>query len=135
MPSYYPYGNFQQPPQYQPQMVQPSQPQIQNGGFVSVRTEEEARNYPVRQGMSVTFKNETTPYIYTKTMGFSQLDRPMFEKYKLIKEDVPDDDMVPGEPSMIDKVNAEISALWEEVKALKEKSKYPINRKKDEGSV
>lgn len=72
----YPYYQYQQP--YQ---------QIQNGGLVSVRGIEEARNYPVAPGNSVTFKDETSPYVYTKTQGFSQLDRPVFEKYRLVKEE------------------------------------------------
>lgn len=86
-------GYFQQPYVY-PQMQQQAQaqaqaaPQIQNGGFVSVRSEADARNYPVAPGNSVTFKDENAPYIYTKTMGFSQLDRPLFEKYRLEKEEV-----------------------------------------------
>ena len=33
------------------------------------------------------FKDENSPYVYTKTMGFSQLDRPQFEKYRLVKEE------------------------------------------------
>lgn len=71
----------------QPQAQQaPQQMQIQNGGFVSIRGEQEARNFPVQIGTSVTFKDETAPYIYTKTMGFSQLDTPKFEKFKLVKE-------------------------------------------------
>lgn len=61
--------------------------QIQNGGFVSVASEDDARKYPVAPGNSVTFKNENAPYVYTKTMGFSQLDRPLFEKYRLVKEE------------------------------------------------
>lgn len=63
------------------------QPTIQNGGFVSVRSEIEARNYPVAPGNSVTFIDENAPYCYTKTMGFSQLDRPRFEKFRLVKEE------------------------------------------------
>ena len=93
MPIMNPYQNYYQNiPQYQPQQQMAQQPmqQIQNGGFVSVRNEIEAMNYPVAHGMSVTFKDETAPYIYTKTMGFSQMDRPTFEKYKLVKEAVDD---------------------------------------------
>lgn len=83
----YPYYPYQQ--QYQQIQQQPMQ--IQNGGLVSVRGIEEARNYPVAPGNSVTFKDETSPYVYTKTQGFSQLDRPVFEKYRLVKEeDAPD---------------------------------------------
>ena len=69
----------------QQQTAQP--PQIQNGGFVSVRSEQEARNYAVAPGTSVTFKDENSPYCYTKTKGFSQLEEPIFEKYRLVKEE------------------------------------------------
>lgn len=78
---------IQQPVQQTPAQIQTT-PQIQNGGFVSVRNEMEARNYAVAPGNSVTFKDENAPYVYTKTMGFSQLDRPIFERYKLVKEEV-----------------------------------------------
>jgi hypothetical protein len=64
------------------------QMQIQNGGFVSVRSIAEAQNYPVAPGNSVTFKDENAPYVYTKTMGFSQLDRPTFEVFRLVKEEL-----------------------------------------------
>ena len=84
--------NYQQQayPQAQMQMTaqnQQQQPQIQNGGFIQVHNEDEARNYPIAPGNSVTFKDENAPYVYTKTMGFSQLDRPIFEKYRLVKEE------------------------------------------------
>lgn len=83
--------NPQQPQGQQPaQMVQPQMPgtqQIQSGGFVSVRSIEEAFNYPVQPGKSVTFKDEYAPYVYTKTKGFSQLEEPVFEKYRLVKEE------------------------------------------------
>ena len=82
--------NPQQPQSQQPtQMVQPQMPgqQIQSGGFVSVRSIEEAFNYPVQPGKSVTFKDEYAPYVYTKTKGFSQLEEPVFEKYRLVKEE------------------------------------------------
>lgn len=128
MPNYYPYYQPQMQPQYQPQQIQTQQ--IQNGGFVSVRSEEEAKNYPVAQGTSVTFKNETAPYIYTKTMGFSQLDRPMFERFKLVKEEVEEK---PREDTVVEKVNAEIAAIWNEINALKEK-KPPYRKKEDGGN-
>lgn len=95
---YYPYqpnyfGNpYQQPiPQTTPQPIQqaPMQQmqQIRQSGFVRVQSEQEAFAYPVAPGNSVTFINEAAPYCYVKTMGFSQLDRPTFERYRLVKED------------------------------------------------
>ena len=113
----YPY----QPMQYPTQSTQPMQ--IQNGGFVSVRSEQEARNYPVAYGNSVTFKDETAPYIYSKTMGYSQLDRPVFEKYKLVKEETQDVQIEPkqteAENSSLNKIKDEIGQIWKEIEALK----------------
>ena len=77
------------PPQIQPQpqMSAQSQYPVMQGGFVRVRDENEARMYPVAPGNSVTFVNENGPYCYTKTVNMGQLDRPIFEKYRLVKED------------------------------------------------
>lgn len=89
------------PQQYQPvqyQQTQPTQQQMQTqqapqqmpvtqSGFVRVMNENEARMYPVAPGNSVTFINENLPYCYTKTVNMGQLDRPVFEKYRLVKED------------------------------------------------
>lgn len=122
--NYYPY--FQQPQQAQPQM---------QSSFLTVRSEAEARNYPVAYGNSVTFKDETSPYIYTKTMGFSQLDRPIFDKYRLIKEESPSDE--PNKPqndkndkSTLKKLEDEIGAIWREIEALKKEGE-----KEDEYAV
>lgn len=97
----YPQQQYQQPypqqmyPQQQmiPQQMQQQQPVQQQqytsvqGGFVRVRNENEARMYPVAPGNSVTFIDEIQPYCYTKTVNMGQLDRPIFEKYRLVKED------------------------------------------------
>lgn len=115
------YNYYNNPYAYQAQ-AQP-QMQIQNSGFVPVRNEQEARSYPVAPGNSVTFKDETVPYIYTKTMGFSQLDRPSFEKYKLIKEEVSEET---SPTDVVQKFETEIKKLWEEVNTLK-KSKKEVN--------
>lgn len=90
-----PYPFFQNYPTYNQAMLQQQlqnmqqtqTPQIQNNGIIPVRSIDEARNYPVAPGNSVTFKNESQPYIYTKTLGFSQLDQPIFEVFKLTKEE------------------------------------------------
>ena len=133
------FNYFQNPYQiYNPyQQIQPSfqqqqntQPmQIQNGGFVSVHNEAEARNYPIAPGNSVTFKDENAPYVYTKTQGFSQLDRPIFEKYRLVKEedmqnaqDAPISDETSSRVSDTDYAQkSEIAALWGKIEALEER--------------
>lgn len=118
--------NFGYPYQYPQQMQQPMQQQmqIQNGGFVSVRSEAEARNYPVAYGNSITFKDETAPYVYTKTMGFSQLDRPVFEKFKLVREDAQEPISEPKtaevDNSVIDAIKGEIADIWAEIHILKD---------------
>lgn len=113
----YPYPNYEQ----QMQQIQPQQLQIQNGGFVTVRSEQEARNYPLRYGTSITFRDENAPYIYCKTMGFSQLDQPIFEKYKLVKENAQDpvSEYKEFDNSAFDSIKGEIGNIWKEIDALK----------------
>jgi hypothetical protein len=105
--------------QYQ-QMMQYSQPTQNTGSFVSVSNEAMARNYPLAPGTSGTFINENEPYCYTKTMGLSQFDRPVFKRYRLVEEtDEPQDTQsastasaTPQSSTVIpDSVKADIDAL------------------------
>lgn len=116
-------------PYYQNQQ---SVQQVQTNGFVSVRNEAEARNYPVAYGNSVTFKDENAPYVYTKTMGFSQLETPRFEKYKLVKEETAQIDVQPEETDKLsayalktdlEPIFASIEALKEDIKSMQDKKK------------
>ena len=118
---------------YYNQPIQAQQPQMfpaqmsGSSSFVSVRNEAEARSYPIAPGNSITFKDETAPYVYTKTMGFSQLDRPVFEKYKLIKETVAEPSNLTTEGgsdvqpinSTLDNLKAEIGQIWGEIEGIK----------------
>lgn len=108
-------------PQYQTQ--QPIQQQIQNGGFVRVMSEDEARNYPVAPGYSVTFIDDTATYCYTKTAGFSQFDKPKFEKYRLIKENSPENGVSPEGDKDIPEyaLKADLDKLRAEFKKFKTK--------------
>lgn len=144
--------NYQQPiqsniqPNFQ-QSQQPIQQQIQNGGFVSVHNENEARNYPIAPGNSVTFKDENAPYVYTKTQGFSQLDRPVFEKYRLVKEEDYQAQQTaqnaPISSENVQQINytdfakkSEIVALWDEIEALKSKLlEFEKNKKSEKVEV
>ena len=126
-------------PNYYQQYAQ-NQPQVisnvaQTNGFVRVQNEMEARNYPIAPGNSVTFKDENSPYIYTKTMGFSQMDRPVFERYKLIKEqdEIVEQPIVPTESYALQE---DLNNLIDEVAALRDelnimKSKRNTTRKKE----
>lgn len=126
---FYPQPGF--PGQYQTQSMQ-----IQNGGFISVPSEEVARNYPVAPGNSITFKNENAPYIYTKTMGFSQLDSPLFERYKLVKEE--DSQLIEDSPKLPEDIaqtlQSQIDKLWGELNALKQPAKKSASDEKRKNS-
>lgn len=124
---------------YLQQMQQPMQnqqnQQIQNGGLVSVRSEEEARNYPVAPGNSVTFKNESAPFVYTKTMGFSQLDRPVFERFRLVKEEAEKAPQTESKPQEIDlsayALKTDLAVILSEIDAIKaEINKKPAKKEK-----
>lgn len=116
-PSYYPMYQ-QQTPLAQPQ-------QIQNGGFVPAPSEDFARNYPVAPGTSVSFRDEKLPYVYTKTMGYSPLDNPVFEKFRLVKEnqEQPAENAEPVQYVL----KADFDALCDEVKYLRNE----LNKRKN----
>lgn len=107
---------------------------------VVVQSEQEGRNYPVAPGNNVIFKNETAPYMYSKTMGNSPFDPPVFEKYRLVKEDETESETTEktekidltdyarkselsdyAKRSEIDKLNEQIERLKREVYALRSK--------------
>lgn len=110
-PSYYPqmqnmYGTQQQPVQ------QTLQQQIRSGGIVSVAGEDEARRYPVAPGYTVTMRDENGPYLYEKTMGYSQLDQPIFRKARIVfEDDVQATQEKQEKPSEPQKVYAELKQL------------------------
>lgn len=116
------------------------QMQIQNGGLVSVHNEAEARNYPIAIGTSITFKDENAPYVYTKTMGFSQLESPRFDKYRLVKEDtseqaqtpINESDTAQVDISTVKGLQTKIEALEGEIEDIKKKLsiKPVVNNKK-----
>lgn len=131
----YPYQAYNYP--YQ-QMTATQAPQGQANGFISVRSMEEALAWPIAPGNSLTFKDESAPYIYTKTKGFSQLEQPIFEKFRLVKEEQPQvsEAQTPTEPF---DARGEIKALWAEVEGLKTaleatkaKAKKPAVKKEEE---
>lgn len=119
---YYPYFSQNAPQMGQLPQMQPFQQQSNTrSDFVVVRSEEEARNFPVAFGNTVTFKNESEPYMYTKTMGMSQLDRPVFEKYKLIKEQA-QETKAPVKNDLeqiVARIQEENKTIWKEIELLK----------------
>ena len=134
IPPYTP--QYSQMPQAAPMQEQPKQ--IQNGGFISARSEDEVLNYPVAPGNCVTFKIEGQPIVMEKAMGFSQLEKPHVKKYRLVEEKIAEDaviepkqDVIDLAPinSAIDGLKGDIKAIWDEIEALKAPVKKPTKRK------
>lgn len=78
-----PMGNNQIP-------VQPAQMPIQNqqqgSTIIHVQSEAQAREWAVAPNSSVTFIDDSLPYCYTKSMGMSMLEPPVFKKFRLVEE-------------------------------------------------
>lgn len=145
-PYYTPVNSIYQQPAPMPQMQAQQQPQqIRSGGIVSVSGEDEARRYPVAPGYTVTMRDETGPYLYEKTMGFSQLDQPIFRKARIVFEDDAHTSQQnagkPEAPAVVyaelsqlealrDAVAADLNALRTMVETLAEQKK-PASRKKE----
>ena len=108
-----------QAPNYQ-MTAQPQPMQIQNGGLVSVRSAQEAFYYPVALGNSVTFKDETAPFIYVKTRGFNQLEEPIFEQFQKV-----DNTQKAAEPEQTTgteyALKSDLATLQKEIDLLKRK--------------
>lgn len=125
---------YQNPYYQNPYPQVQAQQTIQTNGFVSVRNEAEARNYPVAYGNSVTFKDENAPYVYTKTMGFSQLETPRFEKYRLVKEDAVqpqiDPSTISDNKNTIDDIQARLRATEDAIDKLNKEVFKPAPKTK-----
>ena len=74
----YPYYGFN--PYQQMQYMQPQT------SFIRVQSETQAREWNVAPGNSVTFVDDNAPYCYTKSMGMSQFDAPVFKRFRLVEE-------------------------------------------------
>jgi len=128
------------------QQVPASNQQIQNGGFVVARSENEVINYPVAPGNCVTFKIEGQPIVMEKSMGFSQLEAPHIKRFRLVEEDVPQKpSRMPENESFnveninisIDDLKGEIGEIWTEIEKVKNAisttNKKTISKKEKDG--
>lgn len=133
-PTSYPQYGFQYPQQMPQQMPQPiQQPQIQNSGFMIAPSEEYVNSYAVAPGNCMTFKIEGKPIVIEKSMGFSQLESPKIKRYRLVEEEEAEAIQEAPEtvkPAEIEKINKNISDLWDEVNNIKSMVKKPVNSKK-----
>lgn len=153
MPNFY--GNPYQYPQnyYQQQQAQAVQAQAQmqnmqqNSGFMPAPNEAFAMNYPVAPGNCMTFKIEGKPIVVEKSMGFSQLESPKVDVYRLVKEepvvetsDSPQIKVFDDGPiwNAIDDLKGEIEAVRSDIEGVKSDCKQEslpkrTTRRKDDG--
>lgn len=75
-----PYPYYQQFNPYQFQ-----QPQQQTS-FIHVQNEAQAREWAVAPNSSITFIDDNAPYFYTKSMGVSQFEPPIFKRYRIVED-------------------------------------------------
>lgn len=130
------YPNFsQQPQQNQVNATQPIMPKadMPMGFFVPVANEDVAKNYPVGYGHTVVFKDENSPRMYVKAMGYSQLESPIFEKY-VREEDKPISDDVNEKSNNLsyDDLKAEIDGVKGDIKWLKDRIQNRNNDKRSD---
>lgn len=127
------YPNY--PQQNQVNTTQPTMPKadMPMGFFVPVANENVARNYPVGYGNTVVFKDENSPRMYVKAMGYSQLESPIFEKY-VREEDKPISDDVNEKSNNLsyDDLKAEIDGVKGDIKWLKDRIQNRNNDKRSD---
>lgn len=132
------YGYTPQQLQAMQQMAQQqqTQPQIQNGGFVSVRSQKEALDYPIAPGNSITFIDENAMRCYIKSKGFSPFERPKFDTYRLVREEPPkqaentasNDTKEKESNSMQYAFKDDINDISEQISALKSRINSTVER-------
>lgn len=113
----------------------PQQKPITYGGMVPVSSIEEVLKYPVQPGICIHFKDENADYIYTKTQGFSQMEKPVYEAYMLQKVDF--EPLLPENKKLANYVTVEqmseltgvLSQLTQEVMALKQQNTGNYHKK------
>ena len=103
------------------------QPQQMQTGFISARSVDEAFNWPVAPGNSLTFKIENQPYVCTKTKGFSPLEQPTFDIYRLVKEEAPEQ-----QPKQETSYDDQFKQLWDEINTIKGQLEKPKRTVKKE---
>ena len=80
-----PYAQMAMQQMQMPQM----QPQTQSNAIIHVPSEDVARRWDVAPNSSVTFIDDSKPYCYTKSMGMSMLEAPVFKRFRLVEEAEP----------------------------------------------
>lgn len=119
--------NYYGYPQYNPEP--PKQVQY---SVVNAPTIEYAQNYPVAPGNCVSFKIDNQPFLCTKSMSFSPLDKPVFDVYRLVKEEDIEIHENKPEYALKEEIATIESRLTEIEKALKPKRRVKTEESENE---
>lgn len=114
-----------------PNFYQNQQPQV---SFMSIRGRDIAVNYPIAPNNTIIFKDEMSPYIYVKSMGFSPLEKPMMEIYKK-EEPIQTQEGTPEtkeDNSTIQKLQTDIEGILDDIEGIKQKLNARAKRKETE---
>lgn len=131
--NYYPFMQGYQMPYMQNYQQQAQQiQQIQDGGVVCVKDETAARNYPIAPGVSMTLIDEPRQHLFIKTMGFNQLEKPVFKKFQLIPENENNGDISGDMPETVKDTNEDLKPQIELLQSEIEGIKAEIERLKSE---
>lgn len=130
---YYPTQNNAFPTNLNVGSTQPTQ--IQNGGFVSLPSEEMVYSYPVAMGNCVTFKIEGKPIVMEKSMSFSQFEAPKIKRFRLVEEETASGNESYDTNGMtdIDKVKSDIKDIWDKIDELENSKKNTPKRENKSG--
>ena len=130
---YYPTQNNAYPTQMNVGSTQTTQMpmQIQDGGFVTLPSEEMVYTYPVGLGKSVSFKIEGKPIVMEKTV-FSQFEAPKVRRFRLVEEEA-EKPTESRDFSDIDKVKSDIKEIWGKLDEIENSKKYTPKRENKNG--
>lgn len=104
---------------------------IQYGGYMNVRSKDEAFNYPVAPGTMMIFAQNDGESIFTKIMGFSQYDKPFFNEYVRVKEEPsnspnlgaknaqPNNSATPSLESEFEAIRGQIEGILNDIRTMK----------------
>ena len=80
-------------------------------------------NYPIAPGNTIIFKDETAPYVYIKSMGYSTLESPKLEIYKredpIVQQQSSQNTVIDN--SINEKLQSDIDSLYDEIEDIKKK--------------
>ena len=109
--------------------------QPQQASFIRVQNEQQAREWPIAPGNSMTFIDDNNPYCYTKSMGMSQFDIPVFKRFRLTEEIVQNTQEEPPNTPQVNLSEYMTKAEFEPFKSLLERIEKELYNESTESTA